>query len=190
MSSWSSFAAALPAWLTVLVCAVSGGCCLHRACTAGRPERGPAAGEAVMAVGMAVMALPPGTAPWGARILPVLCCGAALHAVWLLRRGLHHTHHLVGSLAMAYMALAVYAGGGHGGHGGGGSAGPPLVTGALLLYYAAYVLLGGARLVAAGPAVSAAAAGPGAGRGREAGEVARACRLAMGTGMLAMLLLM
>ncbi|MEV4193288.1 DUF5134 domain-containing protein [Streptomyces toxytricini] len=191
MSSWPSFAAALPAWLTVLVCAVSGACCLHRACTAGRPERGPAGGEAVMALGMAVMALPPGTAPWGARILPVLCCGAALHAVWLLRRGLHHTHHLVGSLAMAYMALAMYARGGHGGHGGGAAAGPPLVTGALLLYYAAYVLLGGARLVAAGPAVPAAAgAGPGAGRGREDGEVARACRLAMGTGMLAMLLLM
>ncbi|MFD3869905.1 DUF5134 domain-containing protein [Streptomyces sp. NPDC058623] len=183
-----SSAAAVPAWLLVLLCAVSGAYCLARARRAGRPERGAAAGEAVMGFGMAAMAVPPGTGPWGPGILLAVFCGAAVHALWLLRGGAHHAHHLVGSLAMAYMALSMTAGHGHG-H---GRAGLPVVTGALLLYYAGYVLLGGARLLttAGGGAVGGPgvrAAGP---AGGGPGDLIRACRLAMGTGMLAMLLTM
>ncbi|MEU3772546.1 DUF5134 domain-containing protein [Streptomyces sp. NPDC032472] len=175
-----SSSASLPAWLLVLLCAVSGAYCLGRVRRAGRAADGAAAGEGLMGLGMAAMAAPSGIGPWGPQILLGVFCGAAVHALWLLRGGLHHAHHLVGSLAMAYMALAgVGAGAGAGGHGHGGA--PPLVTGALLLYYAGYVLLGGARLVpVAGTAPLPVPAGP--------AELARACRLAMGMGMLAMLL--
>lgn len=165
------------AWLLVVLCAVSGAYCLRQV----RRSGGAAAGETVMAFGMALMAVPLGDRDgWQALVLGAVFSGAALHAVWLLRGGVHHAHHLVGSLAMAYMALTTAAGYGHGG-------GLPLVTGLLLLYYAGYVLLGGARLVAAG--------GGGAQRTypvapAESAELTRACRLAMGMGMLAMLLTM
>lgn len=174
---------AVSSWLLVLLCAVSGAYCLLRARRADRRARGMAVGEAVMGFGMAAMAVPSGTGPWGPQILLAVCCGASAHALWLLRGGLHHAHHLVGTLAMAYMALAMTAGHGH------GREGLPAVTGALLLYYAGYVLLGGARLVTGGggPSVPAGVAGPGV---AAAGELVRACRLAMGTGMLAMLLSM
>lgn len=187
-----SLSASVPSWLLVLLCAVSGGYCLGRV----RRWGGAAAGEALMGFGMALMAVPLGIGSgWQAPVLGAVFCGAALHAVWLLRGGAHHAHHLVGSLAMVYMALV--AGSGHG-------AGLPLVTGALLVYYAGYVVLGGARLVTAGGAASQAVAGglhgpdgpggPGAphGPGGPEGptEVIRACRLAMGMGMLAMLLTM
>ncbi|MEU8773840.1 DUF5134 domain-containing protein [Streptomyces sp. NPDC048606] len=187
---------AVSAWLVVVLCAVSGTYCLLRARRADGASRGAAAGEAVMGLAMAVMAVPSGTGPWGARVLAVVCCGAVAHALWLLRgdpRHAHHAHHLVGSLAMAYMAaMALSAGAGHG-H---GRAGLPAVTGALLVYYAAYVLLGGARLVTVGGVVPRTAAPAGAGTGggavgsavAGAGELTRACRLAMGTGMLVMLL--
>ncbi|MCX5379839.1 DUF5134 domain-containing protein [Streptomyces sp. NBC_00091] len=179
-----------PVWMLVLLCAASGAYCLLRARRADGGTRGAAAGEAVMGFGMAAMAVPAGTGPWGPPVLLTLCCGAALHALWLLRGGLHHVHHLVGSLAMAYMALAMAAAHGH------GRAGLPAVTGALLVYYAGYVLLGGARLVTAGggshPAGTAPGAegGGGAGVAGGAGDLTPACRLAMGTGMLAMLLAM
>ncbi|MEU3405896.1 DUF5134 domain-containing protein [Streptomyces sp. NPDC006670] len=187
-------ASAASAWLLVLLCAVSGAYCLLRARRADRTVRGMAAGEAVMGFGMAAMAVPSGTGAWGPQVLAAVCCGAAVHALWLLRGGMHHAHHLVGALAMAYMALATAAGNGHGHEHGHGQAGLPVVTGVLLLYYAGYVLLGGARLVTAGGVLSVAAGegGPGA-SGAEAGgagELVRACRLAMGTGMLAMLLTM
>ncbi|MFF5445713.1 DUF5134 domain-containing protein [Streptomyces sp. NPDC012888] len=138
-------------WLLVALCAVSGGYCLLRV----RGSAGRA--DAVMGLGMAVMALP--LAGGGHRLAPVLgvvFAAASLHAVWLLRDGPGHAHHLVGSLAMVYMALWT---------------GVPWLTGALLLYYAGYVLRGGARL-AEGPAA-----------------LTRACRLAMGLGMFSMLLL-
>ncbi|RPF29333.1 uncharacterized protein DUF5134 [Streptomyces sp. Ag109_G2-6] len=183
-------ASAASAWLLVLLCAVSGAYCLLRARRADRRARGMAAGEAVMGLGMAAMAVPSGTGPWGPQVLLAVCCGAAVHALWLLRGGVHHAHHLVGTLAMAYMALSMTAGGGHV-H---GRAGLPVVTGVLLLYYAGYVLLGGARLVTSGGVLSVTAGDGGAGAGAAgaggAGELVRACRLAMGTGMLAMLLTM
>lgn len=189
--SLSPFSApAVSAWLLVLLCAVSGTYCLLRARRADQEARGAAAGEAVMGLGMAAMAVPAGTGAWGPRILLAVFCGAAVHALWLLRGGArhaHHAHHLVGSLAMAYLALEMAAGAGQGhGH---GRAGLPLVTGALLVYYAGYVLLGGARLVTAGGGGALPGAVPDRGPGG-AGDLTRACRLAMGTGMLAMLLTM
>ncbi|MCC0099586.1 DUF5134 domain-containing protein [Streptomyces flavotricini] len=174
-----SLPASLSAWLLVLLCAVSGAYCLSRARRSEREARGGAAGEALMGFGMAVMAVPAGIGPWGPRVLLAVFCGAVLHALWLLRGGVHHAHHLVGSLAMAYMALTMADGHGHGHDGG-----PPLVTGALLLYFAGYVLLGGARLVTAGGGAPPVAGGPSA----KPAELTRACRLAMGIGMLAMLL--
>ncbi|MFJ3173142.1 DUF5134 domain-containing protein [Streptomyces roseus] len=175
-----SLPASLSAWLLVLLCAVSGGYCLRRVRRSEREARGGAAGEAVMGFGMAAMAVPSGIGPWGPGILLAVFGAAVLHALWLLRSGVHHAHHLVGSLAMAYMSYtALTAAGGHG-HGGG----PPLVTGALLLYFAGYVLLGGARLVTAGGGGQPVAGGPPVVRA----ELTRACRLAMGMGMLAMLL--
>ncbi|MER5760093.1 DUF5134 domain-containing protein [Streptomyces sp. NPDC002082] len=181
----TSLSTAVSAWLLVLLCAASGAYCLRRA---GRAGGGPAAGEAAMGFGMALMAVPLRLGgDWQAPVLGAVFCGAALHAVWLLRDGPHHTHHLVGSLTMVYMALAAGTGAGaaagSAGHAHGQGAGLPLLTGLLLLYYAGYVVLGGARLVTVG------AAGPG---GAPAGpaEVIRACRLAMGMGMLAMLLTM
>ncbi|MFK0049362.1 DUF5134 domain-containing protein [Streptomyces sp. NPDC090741] len=174
-----SLSASLSAWLLVLLCAVSGAYCLWRVRRSQREARGGAAGEALMAFGMAVMAVPSGIGPWGPGILLAVFCGAALHALWLLRGGVHHAHHLVGSLAMGYMALTMADGHGHG-----RSGGLPLVTGALLLYFAGYVLLGGARLVTAGGGAQPVTGGPPV----KAAELTRACRLAMGMGMLAMLL--
>lgn len=183
--SATSLSASLSSWLLVLLCAVSGAYCLRRVRGAG----GAAVGEAVMGFGMALMAVPLGHADgWRAPVLGVVFCGAALHAVWLLRGGVHHAHHLVGSLTMVYMILM--AGPGHG-----QGAGLPLLTGALLLYYAGYVVLGGTRLVGAGTVGAggtAAVAGPQPVAADVGGttEVGRACRLAMGIGMLAMLLTM
>ncbi|MFD3755556.1 DUF5134 domain-containing protein [Streptomyces sp. NPDC058622] len=193
---------AVSSWLLVLLCAASGAYCLVRAGRAARPARGAAAGEAVMGLGMALMAVPVGTGAWGPPLLLAVFCAAAAHALWLLRGGAHHAHHLVGSLAMAYMALAMTAGDPGPGHGGGhgDGTGLPLVTGALLLYFAGYVLLGGARLVTGGNGAGGDGGGAGgAGRGGAAraapapprsAELVRACRLAMGIGMLAMLLSM
>ncbi|MCX5408920.1 DUF5134 domain-containing protein [Streptomyces sp. NBC_00335] len=188
----TSVSTAVSAWLLVLLCAASGAYCLRRA---GRAGGGPAAGEAAMGFGMALMAVPLRLGgDWQAPVLGVVFCGAALHALWLLRGGPHHAHHLVGSLTMVYMALASGTGAAAGasGHAHGHGAGLPLLTGLLLVYYAGYVVLGGARLVTVGGARSAGGAlgtgGPGAPAGPA--EVIRACRLAMGIGMLAMLLTM
>ncbi|MFF4443803.1 DUF5134 domain-containing protein [Streptomyces sp. NPDC001502] len=181
--SATSLTTSVSSWLVVLLCAVSGAYCLRRA----RGSDGGAAGEAVMGFGMALMAVPLGGRGdgWRAPVLGVVFCGAALHALWLLRGGPHHAHHLVGSLTMVYMTLPAGPGAGHGPEHS-QVAGPPLLTGALLLYYAGYVMLGGTRLITAGDAVSPR---PPAGRGGPA-ELVRACRLAMGMGMLAMLLTM
>ncbi|MFG3001157.1 DUF5134 domain-containing protein [Streptomyces sp. NPDC048340] len=188
-----SLSSSVSAWLLVLLCTASGAYCLLRVRRTGRGSRGgsAAAGEALMGFGMALMALPLGTGGgWQGPVLLVVFCAAALHSVWLLREGAHHTHHLVGSLTMVYMALAAASGPGHG-HA--GTAGLPLLTGLLLVYYAGYVVLGGARLVTVGATAAAGAGTGGAGdRGGRGGstELIRACRLAMGTGMLAMLLTM
>ncbi|WP_327251366.1 DUF5134 domain-containing protein [Streptomyces sp. NBC_01244] len=187
----TSLSTSVSAWLLVLLCAVSGAYCLRRA---GRAGGGPAAGEAAMGFGMALMAVPLRLGgDWQAPVLGAVFCGAALHALWLLRGGPHHAHHLVGSLTMVYMALAAATGAGTGSsdHAHGQGSGLPLVTGLLLVYYAGYVVLGGARLVTVGGAGTDGTDGAG-GPGTPAGpaEVIRACRLAMGMGMFAMLLTM
>lgn len=124
----------------------------------------------------------------------------------------HHVHHAVGALAMVYMALVMAQGTGGGAHDAHGTAvapaGLPLLTGVLLAYFAVYVLRTGAQLLPAGAAGACGSVGGGAhgsasadagfrdgdyratGAGwavRDEPGFALACRLAMGTGMLAML---
>ncbi|WP_405911700.1 DUF5134 domain-containing protein [Streptomyces sp. NBC_00963] len=195
-------------WLLMALSAATGAYCLLRMRSTSQQARTAAGGEAVMGFGMAAMALPAamGTLPgWGWTVLAAVFAAGGLRALWQLRSSAHHLHHLVGSLAMVYMALTMTAGMAPGGaHGGamddgamsGGSmehashpaGGIPLLTGALLAYYAVYVLRTGATLV---PAVSVATGGGGPAGAIGWGarpELALACRLAMGMAMFAMLL--
>ncbi|WP_060885743.1 DUF5134 domain-containing protein [Streptomyces caniscabiei] len=174
-------------WLLVTLCAVTGGYCLLRMRSAVEEQRRSAGGEALMGFGMAAMAVPAVTLTpprWAWLCYALVFGAAAVRALWAARAGAHHLHHLVGALAMVYMAavMAAVPGGGH------GAAGLPLVTGALLVYFAGYVVWAGLRLMPA-----PAAAGTGIGTGGATGwgdrpELARACRLSMGIGMFAMLL--
>jgi hypothetical protein len=139
---------------------------------------------------MAVMAVPAAAfSPprWAWPVYAAVFGAAALRALWAARAAPHHLHHLVGASAMVYMSLAMAAAppGAHHGHGGSGM---PLLTSVLLLYFAGYVLLAGARLVPTAAAVAGAGGGP-VGWG-DRPELARACRLSMGIGMVAMLLAM
>ncbi|MGW2260734.1 DUF5134 domain-containing protein [Streptomyces sp. NPDC001780] len=148
-------------WLLVALCAASGGYCLLR-WRAGPGGRGDTAGgEAVMGFGMAVMAVPaaaltPPREVW--LVYAVVFGGAALHALGHGTRGSgHRLHHLIGTLAMVYMAGAMAAAptGAHGAAAGHMPSGAPLATGVLLIYYTVYVLRAGTRLlpvaVPAGP---------------------------------------
>ncbi|MER5962143.1 DUF5134 domain-containing protein [Streptomyces sp. NPDC002057] len=195
---------ALSGWLMVALCVATGAYCLARmrACTG--EERRAAGGEAVMGFGMASMALPTAalTPPeWSWAVYAVVFGAAALHGLLAVRRGGHHVHHLVGSLVMVYMALtmATPAPGAHTGHTAATAGGIPLLTGGLLLYYMAYVLHTGARLVpvalpvpvagtgdrrTARPAVGAGGTGP---AWATRPELTLACRLSMGLATLAML---
>ena len=167
-------------WLLVALCAVTGAYCLLRMRSGG---------EALMGFGMAVMAVPAAvfTPPsWAWPVYAAVFGAAGVRALWAARAGAHHLHHLVGAAAMVYMAVVMAGSPAHA-HGQGGS-GVPLLTGALLLYFAGYVLLTGVRLVPV-----TAVAGGGTGGGGSAGwgdrpELARACRLSMGIAMVAMLL--
>ncbi|MFE7318998.1 DUF5134 domain-containing protein [Streptomyces sp. NPDC057555] len=201
----------LVGWLLVLLCTATGGYCLSRIRTGPPAQRVAARGEALMACGMAVMALPasvvtpPAWTPW----LFTAVFGAT--ALWALVR--RHPHHAVDSLAMVYMALAMVgmpdmAGmpGAHGmpadgrmaemagmpgmsgmtGAAGGSHAAPPgipLLTGLLLAYYAVYVLTAGSRLAPTGPASDGGTAVR-----PDTPVLMRACQVAMGLGMFAMLL--
>ncbi|MET7453069.1 DUF5134 domain-containing protein [Streptomyces sp. NPDC005574] len=176
---------ASPGWLLVALCAATGAYCLLRMRSTVEEQRRAAGGEAVMGFGMAAMAVP-ATAftppPWAWPGYLAVFGAATVHALWAARAGGHHLHHLVGACAMVYMAVAMGASpappGGHAGHGGSGF--PPLTV-VLLLYFTAYVLLSGARLVPATAGAGTAAWG-------DRPELARACRLAMGIAMVAMLL--
>jgi hypothetical protein len=149
-------------------------------------QRRAAGGEALMGFGMAVMAVPaavfspPG---WAWQAYAAVFGAAALRALWAARTSPHHLHHLVGASAMVYMAavMSVSPAAGHA-H---GEPGVPLLTGGLLLYFTAYVLVSGVRLVPVA-AVAGRSGGP-VGWG-DRPELARVCRLSMGIGMLAMLL--
>lgn len=173
------------AWLLVALSASTAVSCLLR-----RGDRV----EAVMGAGMALMAVPMSVLdprPWGPPLLTAVFGAAAVYAA--SRWCAHRVHHTVGCAAMLYMALAM--GGAWPVHGSpAGGAGTPALTGVLLLYFAGYVLLTGARLTvpahapAAGPAPA-----PGGISGRpvrRSPEVAVARRVSMALGMVAMLLLM
>ncbi|MFE7706655.1 DUF5134 domain-containing protein [Streptomyces sp. NPDC057486] len=190
---------AMSGWLLMALCGVTGAYCLLRMRGGTAEERRTARDEAVMGFGMAAMAAPAAVFPppvWGWAVYVVLFGAAALRGLWFARRRGHHLHHLVGSLAMVYMASVMAPGSGTAAHGAGGAhgghqmtqvaGGVPLLTGMLLVYYAAYVLRSGTRLI------PVAAAGPAEGRiGNSWGarpELALACRLTMGIAMFAMLL--
>ncbi|GGZ64131.1 DUF5134 domain-containing protein [Streptomyces inusitatus] len=176
---------ALSGWLLVALCGTAGGYCLARMRGCSGAARATAGNEALMGLGMAAMAVPvssglalPG---WIWPLYAVLFGGAALAGLWSAGRGgSRHLHHLVGSLTMVYMAVAMMPGTAHAGH---SAAGVPLVTGALLGYYTVHVLRSGARLVPASAPPPYGAAAPERGPG-----LVGACRLAMGVAMLAMLL--
>ncbi|CAL9610413.1 hypothetical protein SUDANB32_05613 [Streptomyces sp. enrichment culture] len=176
-------------WLLVALCAVTGAYCLLRMRSSVEEQRRAAGGEALMGFGMAAMAVPATvfTPPaWAWPLWAAVFGAAGLHALWAARASARHLHHVVGAGAMVHMAVAMAAApqGAH--HGG---AGTPALTVVLLLYFTAYVLVTGARLVP----VAAVAGGPGTGPGTGWGdrpELARACRLSMGIAMVAMLLTM
>lgn len=187
-------------WLLVLLGAAAGAYCLVRARSGPVAQRGEARGEGLMALGMAAMAWPVAAPSWSPWLFTAVFGAAGL---WALAH--RHLHHAVGALAMAYMALAMVVPAsqqaGHTGQmgqmaqmGQAGGTGPmahavpggvPLLTGLLLVYFTGYVLAAGVRLV------PAAGAWDGVARGAvpvaDAG-VLPACRVAMGIGMLAMLL--
>ncbi|MFG3296686.1 DUF5134 domain-containing protein [Streptomyces sp. NPDC048179] len=175
---------ASPGWLLVALCAATGAYCLLRMRSSVEEQRRAAGGEALMGFGMAAMAVPATvyTPPaWAWPLYAAVFGAAALRALWSARSSPHHLHHLMGAAAMVYMAVVMAASPGAHHHGG---AGVPLVTGPLLLYFTGYVLVSGARLVP----VAVTAAGTGAARWGDRPELARACRLSMGIGMVAMLL--
>ncbi|MBL1096704.1 DUF5134 domain-containing protein [Streptomyces coffeae] len=194
----------LAGWLLVVLCAASGAYCLVR--MRGEPPgagRRGAGAEALMGWGMAVMAVPSAVLdprPWGPPAFAVVFGVAAARALLAVRGGAgwsgHHLHHAIGALAMVYTAL-VMAPGTTGGHDHAGAmaqgrmaAGVPLLTGALLAYFAVYVVRCGLRLV---PLTDSGADG-GAHRGTRPvawsrrPELGHACRLSMAIGMFAMLL--
>lgn len=188
---------AMSGWLLVALCGATGTYCLvwMRSCS-GEARRS-AGGEALMGFGMAAMGVPTAVLappPWGWVVYAAVFGTAALRALWPALRSGHHLHHLVGSLAMVYMAVVAMAPGGAG-HTGHSAAGVPLLTGALLAYYTVYVLRSGVRLVpvaspaghAATTATAATAVTATVGWGARP-ELAPACRLSLGIAMLAMLL--
>ncbi|MET9293478.1 DUF5134 domain-containing protein [Streptomyces sp. NPDC003077] len=191
-------------WALVVLCAGAGAYCLSRARTGTTGQRREARGEALMGLGMAVMAAPGSASSlpaWSSWVYAVVFGAAGLWAV--ARR---HAHHAVGAAAMVYMTLAMAhpaAGGAEHAHSSPAApGGAPALTGLLLAYYAVFAVVAGVRLV---PVRDGAAVGcapePKRGRGRggvrmaayEGGrrarpEVVGACRVAMGIGMFAMLL--
>ncbi|OIJ68571.1 DUF5134 domain-containing protein [Streptomyces mangrovisoli] len=191
---------ASPGWLLVALCAATGAYCLLRMRSSVEDQRRSAGGEALMGFGMAAMAVPAAVyspPAWAWPAYAAVFGAASLRALWVARRSPHHLHHLVGTVSMVYMAVVMARSPGH--HGLHGGTGTPLVTGALLLYFTGFVLLSGMRLVPA--AAVAGGGGPAGGSGGEPGggpggaatwgdrpELARACRLSMGIGMVAMLL--
>lgn len=202
-------ASAAVGWLLAVLTGLTGLYCLVRLRRPGTPgaQRRLDASEALKGLGMAAMAVPYGSA----RVVPVpvwvVLFGGA--AAWSLVEGLrpgghrgHHLYHAVGHLAMVYMALAMARAAAGAAADGGGMAGMtapsgvPLLTGALLLFFGCYVLVGGVRLVGVAGTQAGTQAGTGAGGGSAvrrllgAPELPDACRMVLGMGMFAMLLSM
>ena len=181
------------AWLLVALCTATGTYCLLRMRSGVEEQRRAAGGEALMGFGMAVMGVPAAvfTPPgWVWPVYAAVFGAAVLRALWAVRSGPHHLHHLVGASAMVYMSLTMAVSPHAAGHAHHGGMGVPLVTGALLLYFTGYVLFSGVRLVPAAATAGVVLTDGGAGPPRWADrpELARACRLSMGLGMVAMLL--
>jgi Domain of unknown function (DUF5134) len=184
---------AVVGWLLAGLGGASGAYCLARLLRlvrAGQAGGRRAAGcEAVMGLGMGVMALPaanPVPLPYASALLAAVfgvAAAVALHAGWSTRHA-GHAHHAVGAAAMVYMTVGMARGGHHGG------AGIPALTGLLLAYFAAYAVLNGPLLVAGAAAGQAAACAPASGAGRAGPAMGAACRVTMGIGMFAMLLTM
>ncbi|MDH6219189.1 DUF5134 domain-containing protein [Streptomyces pseudovenezuelae] len=174
---------ASPGWLLVALCAATGAYCLLRMRSRVEEQRRAAGGEALMGFGMAAMAVPAAVfspPSWTWPGYAAVFGAAGLRALWAARTSPHHLHHLVGVSAMVYMAVVMAVSPGH--HAEHGvSSGVPLVTGVLLLYFTGYVLLSGVRLIPV-------TAGGGSVGWSDRPELARACRLSMGIGMVAMLL--
>jgi hypothetical protein len=177
----------LVAWLLVALSAAAAMSCVLR-----REARD----EALVAVGMAVMAVPLSVFDpprWGTGTLVVVFAAVAVHALRPSRRPTgHRMHHLLCAAAMVYMAAAMAGAGpahadrtAHAGH---ASVGTPLLTGLLLVYFAGYVLRAGTRLVAPADHHPAPQSPGGAIRLWHAPEMAAACRVAMALAMFAMLL--
>ncbi|MCF3146229.1 DUF5134 domain-containing protein [Streptomyces platensis] len=89
-------------WLLVLLGAAAGAYCLVRARSGPAAQRGEARGEGLMALGMAAMAWPAAPPSWSPWLFTAVFGAAGL---WALAH--RHLHHAVGALAMAYMALAM-----------------------------------------------------------------------------------
>ncbi|WP_240134715.1 DUF5134 domain-containing protein [Streptomyces sp. MUM 178J] len=188
------YGASAVGWLLMALCGATGGYCLLRMRRCAGAARKAAGSEALMGIGMAAMAAPTAvfTPPeWTWAVYALVFGAVALPALRPAVRSTHHLHHLVGSLAMVYMATAhpVAAGtSGHGAHAVGGhpAGGAPLLTGLLLVYYTVYVLRSGARLIPA-PAAAGVATPPSVAWAARP-ELALACRVSMGMAMLTMLL--
>ncbi|MEU0991876.1 DUF5134 domain-containing protein [Streptomyces sp. NPDC005953] len=178
---------AVSGWLLVALCGGTGTYGLVQLRTRSGPTREAVGGEALMGCGMAAMAVPSAAfAPpdWAWTVYAVVYGVAALAALRVLPRGIHHLHHLIGLLAMVYMAIAMAYGDTHSGHAAGGL---PALTGALAVYYAGYVLAFAARLApTAAHKVGTVLTEP----SDVPPEMLTACRLAMGVAMLAMLLML
>ncbi|MFC9328017.1 DUF5134 domain-containing protein [Kitasatospora sp. NPDC057015] len=184
---------ALVSWLLAALTAAAGTYCLSRLRDPSCEQPGAAdrpglfghesnAAEALMGLGMAAMAVTGGLVPpalWAWLFgLPAAGFLVAALAPGPPARRAHRLHHAIGALAMTYMALAMAgAAGAHAHHAAGGAGLPPL-TGGLLLYFGAYTLWAGSRLLATPSGVL---------RSGTAG-LPQACRLTMGIGMFAMLL--
>jgi hypothetical protein len=180
----------LVAWLLVALSAAAAVSCVLR-----REARS----EALLGVGMAVMAVPLSVFDpprWSTAMLALVFAAVAVHT---LRPSplptTHQIHHSVCAGAMAYMSAAMAGAGPAGtGHAAHTSAGAPLLTGLLLVYFAGYVLHAGSRLAMPTgphphPARPTVLVPPGGAiRLRNAPEVAAACRVAMALAMFAMLL--
>lgn len=193
----------LVGWFLVVLGGLTGGYCLLRLRGTRRADRRQAAGEALMGLGMAAMALPVEAVsehPWAMPVFAAMFFAAAVHGLFHARAGVVHLHHPLGCAAMVYMALAM-TGPGAAGHPGAGSTHPggggiPLLTGLLLAYYAVHVVRTGVRLAPAGARSSAQGSGSPEAVSREAAgrcegplpELAAVCRLSMAIGMFTMLL--
>ncbi|MER5215262.1 DUF5134 domain-containing protein [Streptomyces sp. NPDC002838] len=176
-----------PGWLLAALCAAVGAYCLLRVRTGPRAERAEMTGDALMGFGMAAMAPPSLMAvlpSWSSTVFGTVFAAIGLTALAFPRPLRQRLHHVIGALAMVYMAFTMPVGGHHSGTEPGAhmaGIGVPVLTGILLAYFAVYVLYAGATLVAPGPADISGQVP------RLAMFLSRACRVAMAVAMLTML---